>query len=972
MAGLTYYMNYTIFIRDPTLYSFAVGLAGSNILQMAPRTAAAQLGIPFPYPSGNIDTIPIGIFFYTPFVPGQQFLFPGPTGIFVDDTVLSQVIPGQAGNPASIWPAGPSATFIWSGNIVKMGGAGLSSNPPPTAIARRRWIGGREIGSFGEGGQTISNFNMLRDSSRTMDGFGWCIRGNSTTLAWNKNVADTIPAFAPANSWERFYFRLRAVPSGQDVGLWRCHGTPNTECGCALKILQSTGNVHLFSLNNAAAQTDQGTVFQPVIGTWNRIDIFLRYTTSDPNGGRIFIFLNGTLVKTFTDLSSNNMNANTAHTFSELGKWNSVAELECEADLDDWMCADLPGNVDSSTLNFLNTNYSIDWLLGSHIKNYPAISASQTNWAPTGAGVGVANQNPSVENRLGTSQLASTTSGATFEVLTGALLQSQSDSLGQVMGAVAAVVSYQNLNAAGTDGTLGYRKAGAAATLTSINQLAAEANQFVTYNIATANPVFIPDEIAPWSLTHVKSADANNDQGFELVTSIEYIGVWGPEDDPSFNFPVNRLSFTHNCRYANTPWGYFGSQPSAPVYAIGGTYTGNGTYQEFTLPTACNFLWIRPVLAGTAGGSKGISGGILSNLGATARVIPNVQMFYDFTNQLFKFSVTGGANSGVNENTVQYQYIAFCDPGMRFNLSGAFSHGSGTSTPKVNLLIANDFQPDFGLVQSNCIANQVNTTGLWSRGPGSTLNNATPLDATALEANGFTMSTGILRTFSRMHSGGDGNPPYCYSLWRMQDSGPSGCLSNVMIQVLTYTGNGTSPRNITLTPTSGRFPLFTLVSPASAGGTSYMRDPSHTGTNSSDVQATALLTNGITAVGIDQITVQSGLNANGVVYNVFVICGDSAGNNNGTFNPYYCAGDGPYIPPTLPQGVSVLGNGGLTLDGTTPQTLLKDISGIYTLSGPTSSIPTQRHDTLYDRQTGQPNVNVAIPNPNFKTGYVGG
>jgi hypothetical protein len=32
----------------------------------------------------------------------------------------------------------------------------------------------------------------------------------------------------------------------------------------------------------------------------------------------------------------------------------------------------------------------------------------------------------------------------------------------------------------------------------------------------------------------------------------------------------------------------------------------------------------------------------------------------------------------------------------------------------------------------------------------------------------------------------------------------------------------------------------------------------------------------------------------------------------------------------------------------------------------------QRHDTLYDRLTGQPSVNRAIPTPNFKTGYVGG
>lgn len=99
---------------------------------------------------------------------------------------------------------------------------------------------------------------------------------------------------------------------------------------------------------------------------------------------------------------------------------------------------------------------------------------------------------------------------------------------------------------------------------------------------------------------------------------------------------------------------------------------------------------------------------------------------------------------------------------------------------------------------------------------------------------------------------------------------------------------------------------------------------------------------------------------------MFAICGGTT-NANGSYVGDYCEGGGPYIPPNPATGdINILGNGGLSLDGTEPLTLLKNISGIYTL------IPGQRHDTLYDRASGIPSVDVEIPDPTYKTGYVGG
>ncbi len=149
------------------------------------------------------------------------------------------------------------------------------------------------------------------------------------------------------------------------------------------------------------------------------------------------------------------------------------------------------------------------------------------------------------------------------------------------------------------------------------------------------------------------------------------------------------------------------------------------------------------------------------------------------------------------------------------------------------------------------------------------------------------------------------------------------------------------------------------------------RDPSHTAGNSSFFGTGVIAANGITAVAMDQITVNSLLNTNTVPYFVFAICGDTAGMNNGTYYSTDCTGaDGagdPYTAPSLPLGdINIVGDGGLILGGVAPLTLILNASGIYTL------VPNQKFDHLIDRQVGQPTIDVKIPDPTWKTGYLGG
>src|SRR5690606_26204633 len=99
---------------------------------------------------------------------------------------------------------------------------------------------------------------------------------------------------------------------------------------------------------------------------------------------------------------------------------------------------------------------------------------------------------------------------------------------------------------------------------------------------------------------------------------------------------------------------------------------------------------------------------------------------------------------------------------------------------------------------------------------------------------------------------------------------------------------------------------------------------------------------------------------------VFIILGDNLGFNNGDFLPPTCSSGLTPAPIEPEPGINIVTEGGVQLGETTPMTLLKDVSGIYTL------VPNKRNDTLYDRQESQTEIDVKIPNPGFKTGYIGG
>lgn len=952
------YMPYVIFFQNPVEYNFAVSLTGgSGIIQISPRGAATLFGIPFPYPSGDIDTIPKGIYFPSVFTPGAAITWgPNPTGFTADDSLNSVgPVPSQAGIPASTWPADSPAKdglFIWSGVIVPSRGAGSSLNPPLTPFAQRRFCMGFEWSLMHEGSGTSEIANTSRDASRTIDGKGMCIRGQNFGFI-NVTVNCIRTALVTNTSWERFYIRCRKVPAAADTQFWRTHGTTAPLAGFGLRYTNA-GTIRGANISAAGVETDQGIIWSPIINQWYRVDIFLKYATGLGTDGRIVIFVDGTQVFSFTNGAGVGLNEAANHSSTDFGNVSASGGQEVEIDLDDWIQADLPGNINSLTL-VSGANPTIDFLLGSHVRAHFSRSGSFTNWAPNAFGNLNQGVNP-IQHQTG--EEVSTMSGATMEGLTDAPLQSEPDTIANVLGAVAATIGSYQRNSGGTDGKLGYRIAGAAAVFTTIDQLAGNTIKFIGYQ---PSALILPEEISPFSVTHTKSTDGNTDTTTDLVSVVEYIGVWGPEDDPLFNFPMSRLTFIHNAPYPNSEFGYVGSAAPFPVIIKAGTYVGNGTTTTIPLPGPANWIWLRC----TDGGGNGtiiwfstMLGVMFTNARAT---MPDMRAYCDSATGNFFFEVTG-ANNVLNQSAKTYQYIAFIDPGMRFMVNGVYSHGLTSITPKVNSLIETGFLAEAGFVTPASINTLAGGTERpVYKGPGIALNRARPLDASAVLTNFMNFGIGVLNTLADAHQG---FANMCYNLWKTTDGG--GC-SGVMVQIFQYTGNGAGSQVVSMTPVSGRVPVFVMVQPDGALN-GFFRDPSHAGANSSFITNNGLSATAITAVGVDSITVGASLNTNLQVYSVFALPGDTAGMVNGTYQSQYCAAPpgGPWIPPTAPLGnINVIGDGGLQFNGAVPLLLLKDISGIYTL------IPDKLNDTLMDRQTGQTSVDVPIL-PIAKTGYIGG
>lgn len=947
MAQYTAYANYVIYFSNPADYDLAVLTAGGNNWLHSPQNAATTFGLTYPVPGGPLGvkgmySLGSGTGQWDVNPPGTAILFPGPTGLLMNPAVDSVLVPGQASPPVSSIP-GPDMLLIWCGAIVRVGGAQVTPSPNP--IPQRRWFGGLEVRSLGEGGTGLQ-FVGSRDSSRTIDGIGFPIRQNLTAGIWLRTINELRPGLVAFTSRERLYVRWRTggLPT-TNYRFWRSHGTISNNCGGGIK-LNTNGTLSIVSIDAGNTETLRGTSSIVLVADqWYLLDIFIDYIQDAINVQTnlgFTVFANHAGIG-LSALALNIGVLGISHVSSEIGDSASLSDATAEIDLDDWISTDPNPTADS-----------IDFFVGSHVRRrfITGFGPTQGTWAGQFQSL---NQGHQPSGQIG-STVTSSTAGAILDGVTD-YINDEQDSIGQVLGCVGEIVSLFSNNVGGTDGTLGYSHAGGAAVMISVNQLNADSYVLAPY---LPSGMITPTSITPVRILHAKSADANLDTVTALNLLTEELGTWGLEDDPA-TIPIPRVALIHNAYYPNTIWGYVGPVPDGPCSAFGAVYVGNGTTLTVNLPDLCHMIMVRP-LTGSSNGWRWFGASLGGHLGIKEQMRPNspVRVLVDSTGQC-KFVVVG-TDAQVNAVGVSYQVIAFCDPGLRYNLCGAYLHSINQVT-KNNILVDANFTPLAGFIQQDVMSASGFVTMAY-KGPGAAGVTGRFLDGSAA-VNFGSFAAGIFTTRASIHSGG---PPsqFNYSLWRTIDG--SGF---VMVQILSYTGNGSNPRNITLTPTSGRFPLLAMVVPQN-GADCFQRDPSHAGANSINCTFNTTVANAITGGAIDRITVDSALNANGVVYDVFVIPGDTAGWNNGTFrSPNFRAGGTngtEWLAPVFnpPDGPVIQGEGGLILGGDPALGLLRDISGIYTI------IPNQFHDALIDRQPGVTGQNVKIPDPYIKTGYIGG
>lgn len=783
---------------------------------------------------------------------------------------------------------GNTTTYYWRGSFVYSPpvAPGGSGGTVPANIAQRRWIDGFELPPDGEGGSgTATEQQCSRHASRHVQGFGLAMRSSVTTRT---HTTVENGAAAPASSWERFYVRVRAAPAAATT-LWASHGSVEALSGLTLQITP-TGSIAVNRANNVGTLALLGTVAIPGgLHTWARIDILLSFGT----GARVIVYVNGVsaLDVTFETTGAAGIAiAGRTHVNSVIGD-TGANTLAC--DVDDWMCADQPTNL-----------LGLDWTTGSAmvVVSATGLAASNLNWSGDWR---AALQNPT-ESAAALTKLTTTTAGARLAVTTDAALTL--DAMPNGTGVVAMIVAAFNQTPGG-NGTLGWTMNGVD-TLAAIVQAGVLSWQHVMYRPVLGQT---PVDVTPLELVHVKGSGAGASDVAGLCAVAEVLGVFGAEDivatgaakPTTIPLPLG----PHNAPYPRSPWALKTTAPQSPVMIKSGSYVGNDVGQDLIFDAPVAFFWVRPVTGDTGGtkwwtsllgahtsGSQSHQTNLMPQACADPSFAPAGE---DTLQQRYLLRISGNSTQN-NAVGVTYQYIAFCDPGMRFLINGALTNPKGTADQATSL-VHPSFTPQAGFFWQEVVG-ATGTVRLYYKGPGHASASLSPLSAAEQTSSLIFTGPGVISSQSALHLAVCNQ--IAFAVFRKDDhSGDAGVPR--VVQLGSYVGDGNASRTIALSPASARRPLWAIVVPHN--GAAIMRDAGHTGTTSTLLPSTANAATGIVGGDIDTLLIGIALNANGITYDLFVFPGDTTPGNGGwsppgTFvpvepdTPNVADGPGPWAP----------------------------------------------------------------------------
>lgn len=838
-------VNYTIYIPDAARVA-TFQAQYPNGIQISPNAAASAYGVPTSEDGlqhlssqGGIAIVPPDGYwinngtFWHAYLGTESFSY-----TFTDQ------YPWPTGWGPSPYPL--TLQFYWVGEFQACGAPGAPTTTPHY-LGDRLWVDGFESPTFGDGGSG-SGLHAGRDASRTTEGLGFAYRANN-----NSGKTHTPPA-GNRITWERLYIRLRKLPSGGDDNFWFTHGNGAAGASHLLNVNTNGTLSGYFKGNVAYPGQLAGTTAPLTVGTWYRLDIRHEFvvTASAPPNVKLQVYVNGVLAINGT---GTNPPANQTHVDSTVGADVSSTSHGAELDLDDWIAA-------KEVVNGAGTFPGHDLTCGSHISlvrpiGFTAGVHQTANWEGVGAGIpGDWRQVNSMPGNPFSGQNGLTT------VTTGAVLAVDTDFNAVQYGCAAMAVGAYPAVATGGTGQIGVVGTGVNSVQNITVTQGIWTAREVTYTVPNGTTVDAIPAIGPVSLRFITPAGLHQMQA--LLATAEMIGVFGSEDlDPAH---PTTMAFVragiHNAPYPSLLVNQTKDAPVAAVRIAAGTYTGNRIGQDVLSKINAHWWWVRPLSGSDLGvawyssmlcGHTWLSQKMLAENMAQATVATAMQV--------------AGVSANCNSPGTNYQYIGISDLAMRFILNGAFAH-SNLLGSALNNLIDPAFQADAGFLFIEDHASA--SSGQYYKGPGHTTDRASLLNAADV-AGIATFGLGSLTSKQAVHTD---NPSTAFSLWRKND----GSGTTPWWDAVSYVGNGAGGNRDIALALGGRGPLFALVVPHD--GTSYVRDPSHAGLNSTLINSGASTT-AIVGGGANKITVSTSLNANGVVYDVFVIGGDFSGGWSG-------------------------------------------------------------------------------------------
>lgn len=815
---------------------------------------------------------------------GPAGAYTGLPWIFVD--YLPTGLDTTVANGTFVDAVGDTAYYVWV-TFMTLAGPGVPEDPSPEAIMQRRFICGFELPQGGEVNNAFGvQANMIsRGSSRTPEGFGlaWRDRAQIVVIPLTTLTGGGVSTFR--GSWERLYVRCPRFPTANTV-FWRARNTANNNAGVSL-VITPAGGVLIYNIDTLDASTLIATSSINLSNIWAKVDLVVEFSSG--GDGRFRLWVNGVAAADVVVApASSGLGLTGFHYSSEI--FNTADGNDIEMDVDDWINAEVP---------LLFTG--LDWISGSHITQIKPIAYEASHSANWTGDFRVLIQNPPFRANA---EITSTTSGARLAVETDAERLAARGA--EQSGVAAMVVGIYSRHAGGVDGQVGYSIAGGADVLIS----ASNETSGYTWSSILYRPsgMITPDDIHPLVLLHTKGADTDLGRAKMLMATVEYLGAWGTVDQPAGVEALPDVG-VHNAPYS-TPDGLFGG-PGTPPYGQvtiqAGTYVGNDTGQDIDLAAPAHWYCVRRT--DLTSGARWWS----SMIGTHAPILPK-QIEADLMVQAYLDDAGGahlriaGSNTKANGAGLPYQYVIFSDPGMRFLLNGAFFH-SNNLAGALNNLVDETFYAEAGFFFNEGVsdAGAVGGTG-WYKGKGHAADRASQFSA-AETAAVLTFGLGTVLSQTPIHIEDES---VAYSLWRTKDGpggpdgpGTEGCDPDdddgCAVAITSYVGDGTASRDIAVA-LCDRFPLWAWVTPHNGG--SYLRDPSHTGLNSSLAQLNGDGTTQIIGGGVNKITVGIDLNTTGIIYDVFVLPGGTTGSGgwgvNGTYYPVTIAPPcGPEWPPPI-------------------------------------------------------------------------